>query len=238
MASYRFAPGLPIFEHPMKHTIVDWAQIDTVMLDMDGTILDLHFDNEFWTQHLPRRYAEHHQLGLDESNKRLAPVFSENAGQLNRYCTDFWADITGLDIIALKHEIAELIGPLPGALEFLQAVQASGRPIWLVTNAHRGSVDLKLQRTGLGHYFEHIVSSHDFGYAKEAPEFWQALVKAFPVQRERALFVDDSPAVVAAAVDYGIGQVVALSHPDSRGGVREHGHNVVGERLVDLLPVG
>ncbi len=212
--------------------------MDTVLLDMDGTILDLHFDNQFWTQHLPRRYAEHHQLELEESNRRLAPVFSENAGRLNWYCTDFWSETTGLDVVALKREIVELIGPLPGAVNFLEAVRKSGRSIWLVTNAHPDSVHLKLERTGLAHYFAHIITSHDFGYAKEEPGFWPALAAAYPFKRERALFVGDSPAVVANAVASGIGQVVALSRPDSRDSLREHTHGVVVGRLGDLIPVG
>ena len=216
--------------------LVDWPRVDTVLLDMDGTILDLHFDNQFWTQHLPQRYAEHHALDIDESNRRLAPVFSENAGSLNWYCTDYWSELTGLDVIALKREISNLIGPLPGAAHFLDAVRASGRAMWLVTNAHPDSVRLKLELTGLGHYFEHILTSHDFGYAKEQPEFWPALAAVHPFEFERALFVDDSPAVVANAAASGIGQVVALSHPDSRDSVREHEHALVAQRLVDCSP--
>lgn len=224
---------------PMTRTdakLVDWQGVDTVLLDMDGTILDLHFDNEFWTRHLPRRYAEHYRLDMDESRRRLAPIFSENAGRLAWYCTDFWGEITGLDIVALKREIAELIGPLPGAVDFLEHVRASGRALWLVTNAHPDSVSLKLERTGLAHYFGRIICAHDFGHAKEEPEFWPALAGTFAFNPERALFVDDSPAVVASAAQYGIGQVVALSRPDSRDSLREHTHVSVAERLADLWP--
>ena len=27
---------------------IDWTQLDTILLDMDGTLLDLEFDNHFW----------------------------------------------------------------------------------------------------------------------------------------------------------------------------------------------
>lgn len=217
---------------------MDWQRVDTVMLDMDGTVLDLHFDNEFWTRHLPLRYAQLHRLDIEESNRRLAPVFSEHAGRLNWYCTDFWSEITGLDIIALKQELAELIGPLPGAREFLQAIGASGRALWLVTNAHPDSVRIKLDRTGLAGYFEHVITSHDFGYAKEEAGFWPALAAKYRLRKDRAVFVDDSPAVVASAVAYGIGQVVGLSQPDSHGTKRTHTHAVVAGRLSDLALSG
>ncbi len=32
-----------------------WSRIDVVCLDMDGTVLDLRFDNRFWLEMLPRR---------------------------------------------------------------------------------------------------------------------------------------------------------------------------------------
>ena len=51
--------------------MLDWSKISTVLLDMDGTILDLHFDNHFWLHHLPLRYSEIHQVNLAEAKKSL-----------------------------------------------------------------------------------------------------------------------------------------------------------------------
>jgi 5'-nucleotidase len=33
---------------------LDWNNIDTVLLDMDGTLLDLAFDSQFWLQDVPQ----------------------------------------------------------------------------------------------------------------------------------------------------------------------------------------
>ena len=68
-----------------------WNAIDTVLLDMDGTLLDLHFDNHFWLQHLPQRYAELHGVSRALADAELLPLFREHAGTLNWYCTDFWS---------------------------------------------------------------------------------------------------------------------------------------------------
>lgn len=219
-------------------SIVDWSRVDTVLLDMDGTVLDLHFDDRFWQGHLPQRFAEHCGIDLAEAHRRLAPVFAENAGRLSWYCTDFWGRVTGLDLVALKREIADHIRPLPGALMFLDRMAALGRPLWMVTNAHPHSVDLKLARTGLATRFERVISSHQIGLAKEEAGFWDRLTARYPLDLSRALFIDDSPAVVAAARAQPIGQVVALSRPDSRGGHRQHDHPPMAARLADLLPVG
>ncbi len=80
-----------------------WSAIDTVLLDMDGTLLDLHFDNHFWLEHLPQRYAERNGLSRAEADAVLEPLFREHAGQLNWYCLDFWSRELDLSIRELKH---------------------------------------------------------------------------------------------------------------------------------------
>ncbi|NLD01354.1 MAG: haloacid dehalogenase, partial [Gammaproteobacteria bacterium] len=50
-----------------------WAHIDTVLLDMDGTLLDLHFDNFFWLKYLPQCYAEKNNLSLAQADAYLTP---------------------------------------------------------------------------------------------------------------------------------------------------------------------
>jgi putative hydrolase of the HAD superfamily len=219
-----------------ERPLIDWSRVDTVMLDMDGTLLDLHFDNVFWQYHLPARYAEHHSLTEAVARERLDPVFSGNAGTLSWYCTDFWSDTTGLDVVALKQEVAHLVATLPATLPFLDAVKRRGLPAWLVTNAHPDSVNLKMQRTGLSERFDHIVTSHALGHAKESQAFWARLQDCYPFDPARALFVDDSPSVVAAAAAFGIGQVLALSEPDSQGSVREHSHWPTAATLADIMP--
>lgn len=220
----------------MATTQVDWERVDAVLLDMDGTVLDLHFDNRFWNEHLPTRYGQFRGLTPAAAREALAPVFAASAGGLDWYCTDFWARQTALDPIALKQEIAHLIAPLPGALAFVDALTAARLPVWLVTNAHPDVVDLKMGRTELRERFAGVVTAHELGHAKEQAAFWPALAAHIGFRPGRSLFVDDSPAVVAAAADYGIGQVVALSHPDSRGPPREHAHPVVAARLAELQP--
>lgn len=199
----------------MTDAIVDWGAVEWVMLDMDGTVLDLAFDNYFWAELLPRRYAERHTISLAQARSRLEPVFTSERGKLNWYCLDFWSEQTGLDLAALTAEVRDRVALLPGSVEFLEAVRASGRRLWLVTNAHPGSWQLKMTQTGLAPYFDAIISSHQFGAPKEQPAFWERLARHYPFVADRALFVDDSLSVLSAARSYGIGQTIAVRHPDS-----------------------
>lgn len=216
--------------------IVNWEKVEWVILDMDGTVLDLAYDNYFWRQLVPQRYAELRGLTLEQARVELEPRFLEIQHTLPWYCTDYWSKLTGLNMAALKREIKHLIGPLEGSVEFLHAVKASGRKLWLATNAHRDSWSLKLEHTGLTPLFEQIVCSHDYGAPKEAPQFWQRFIAQHPFEIERALFVDDSLPVLRAARNFGVGQVVAISHPDTTMPPREINEFPAVARLGHLKP--
>jgi putative hydrolase of the HAD superfamily len=216
---------------------VDWSRIDCVMLDMDGTILDLAFDNHFWRVVVPQRYAQAHGVTVEQARETLAPHFRELQGRLEWYCMDHWSSLTRLDLAAIKREVRHDIRPLEGSLQFLDAVRASGKPLWLVTNAHAGSWVVKLEHTGLRHRFDEVVCSHDFGAPKENPLFWTRFVERHPFDKQRALFVDDSLPVVRAAQAFGIGQTVAIRRPDSTQPLRTVDGFVAVDGLVDLLPI-
>ncbi len=195
--------------------MVNWNDIDTVLLDMDGTLLDLHFDNHFWLEHLPRRYAEIHGEDHAEARHRMIERFRQEQGTLNWYCVDYWSRELRLDVAALKDELQHLIRIRPHVEDFLARLHAGPRRVLLVTNAHRKSLDLKMKHTGLERWFDAIVSSHDFGMAKEHSGFWDALRAVEPFDPSRTLFIDDSIAVLESARRYGIRWLLCLLQPDS-----------------------
>lgn len=159
---------------PMTATL-PWPDIDTVLLDMDGTLLDLHFDNHFWLELLPQRYAELHGISRAMAELELAPLFNEHVGKLTWYCLDYWSRELNLPIREMKREIAELIALRPSADEFLAALRQAGKRVVLITNAHRDSLSLKLEKIELAPWFDRLISSHDYGYPKEEAQFWYAL---------------------------------------------------------------
>lgn len=201
--------------------MLNWPDIDTVLLDMDGTLLDLYFDNHFWLDYLPRRYAETHGYAEDQARSELHQRVDAIRGSLNWYCLDYWSEQLDLDIAALKQEIQHLISVRPFVPEFLQFLRQNGRQVWLVTNAHRQGLSLKMERTGLSHYFDRLISSHDLRAPKEDPAFWHALHATHPFAPAKALLVDDTASVLRAAQRYGIGHLLTMLQPDSRQGARE-----------------
>lgn len=201
--------------------MIDWSAVETVLLDMDGTLLDLNFDNHFWQEFVPLRYAELHGIAVDDAKRKLAPRFQAMEGRLEWYCLDYWSAELKLNIAGLKQEIAGLIAVHPHVVEFLEAVRCSGRRLLLVTNAHRDSLTLKMEKTCLQHFFDDIVSSHDFGMAKEQQGFWMALQDKHVFEKQNTLLVDDSLAVLRSAKSFGLAHLISISKPDSRRPVRD-----------------
>ncbi len=198
-----------------RSSFVAWPDIETVLLDMDGTLLDLRFDNYFWLEVVPERYAQNRGIDRERAHEILRPMFAAKQGTLDWYCTDYWSRTLELDIAGLKQELREHVRFLPGAERCLQALQASGLRTVLVTNAHHDALRVKASQTGLLRYFSGVVSSHQYGVPKEHPEFWRTLEAQLRFDRERTLFVDDSLAVLRAARAHGIRHIVAIAHPDS-----------------------
>ncbi len=196
-------------------TRVDWGLVETVFLDMDGTLLDLHFDNHFWLEHLPQRYAELKRRPLDEVKAELFHLMQETQGHLNWYCLDFWRDALEVDIVALKHEVADRIQVFPHVVEFLQMAGQQGKRLVLLTNAHRDSLALKFEKTALGEHFDRLISSHDLGIAKEGEGFWERLQEHEPFEKQQTLLVDDNLSVLRAARAYGLGHLRGVARPDS-----------------------
>ena len=212
-----------------------WRDIDTVLLDMDGTLLDLHFDNHFWLEHLPQRYAELHGISRAMADMELQPLFAENAGKLNWYCLDFWSAELKLSVRDLKLETAHLIALRPDADTFLAAIRQAGKRVILITNAHRDSLSLKLERIELAPYFERLISSHDYGFPKESAQFWSALQADIDFDPARSLFIDDTLPILRSAKAFGIGHLLAVREPDSRKGPKDTEEFDAVEHYLDLI---
>ena len=208
---------------------------DTLMLDMDGTILDLAFDNYIWKDLVPRRYAAANGLTFEAAREHLFDKYSAVQGDLEWYCLDHWNDRLGIDVVKIHHDVTHRIGYLPGALGFLQAVHEQDIRVLLVTNSHPDTLELKDAVTGLADYFDGLYSSHTYGHAKESQSFWEALQADVGFDAGKTLFVDDSQPVLRSAAEYGIGMLVTVTRPDSTEPVKQGSEYRGVEGVKDML---
>lgn len=188
---------------------------DTLMLDMDGTLLDLAFDNFVWLQLVPAAYARQRAISEARARRELYATMRRLRGTLDWYCLDYWSEILGLDIAALHRDVDHRIGYLPGAEAFLQEVAESDLRLLLVTNSHRTTLEIKNAVTNVTRFFDVIVTSHDLGHAKEDQPFWHQLQEQQEFDLSRTMFIDDNLAVLDSAATFGIRHLVAIEQPDT-----------------------
>jgi 5'-nucleotidase len=215
----------------------DWRRIDTVCLDMDGTVLDLHFDNLFWLDAMPRAWGANRGLDLAAARAVLQPRFDARRGTLEWYCIDHWSEELGLDIPRLKHEMRHQIRYLEGVPEFIEALRKTGKRVLLTTNAHPISLRIKDEQTGLAEHFDALVSSHEFGVPKESAQFWLRLADTYGVDVRHTLFVDDSAAVLHAALEAGVGWLYQVLQPDSTQPPHAEVEGIPGVRRLADVPL-
>src|SRR5579885_3264648 len=126
-----------------------WDLIDDVLLDMDGTLLDRHFDNFFFEEELPRRYARKHELDFETARDRLMSLYRSVEGELDWTDLHYWTRTLDIDVVALTKEFDHLIDFLPDAVPFLRHLREAGKRVHIVTNAHEAGIEIKVAKTGL-----------------------------------------------------------------------------------------
>lgn len=195
---------------------LDWEAIHTVFLDMDGTLLDLHFANHFWLTHLPVRLAQQRGVTPEEMRAYLCDQYNAVEGRLECYCLDYWQQQLDTDVVALKHEVAERIQIRAHVEPFLESLRARGKRVVLLTNAHQKSIAVKFNYVDLSPYFDRIITSHSLGLPKEHPNFWHRLAEIEAHDPQHSLFIDDNLRVLRAAQAYGVKYLLAIHQPDSQ----------------------
>jgi putative hydrolase of the HAD superfamily len=218
----------------------DWRSIETVLLDMDGTLLDLGSDTHFWEELLPRRYAVSRGITLAEARLEIDPIFESTKGTLDWYCIDYWSRALSLDILGMTRAARHQIEWLPHARAFVARVRAAGRRLVLVTNAHPDVLDVKDAHLGIRRRFDAVYSSHELGKPKESPAFWPLLARREQFDAGRTLFADDNAAVLRAARSHGIRWLYAVRRPMQRWPARAQnefaGVESVHELAAGLVP--
>jgi putative hydrolase of the HAD superfamily len=221
---------------PVNALPLPWVEIDSVLLDLDGTLLDLAFDSYIWMARVPELYAAAHGLSVPEAVARLRPKFAAREGTLDWYCIDYWTRELGLDIADLHRLEQQRIDWLPGAPAFLDRIRAAGKRLVVLTNSHPVILAIKHERTRVREYVDVAHSSHEFGVPKEDPRFWEGVRARVDFDPARTLYVDDSLPVLRAARRAGIRWVVAVARPDSSRAGNRHEEFPAVEAVADLLP--
>jgi len=200
-----------------------WDNIDTVLLDMDGTLLDKHFDDYFWEVYVPEHYSLLHDISVEEAKKQLLVRYRQVENTLEWTDLEYWSHELGLDIPELKMRVNHLIGVHPYVVEFLEFCLTARKKLYLITNAHSCTLKIKLEKTSIGPWFDRVVCAEEVGLAKEDPDFWKRLEKMLCFDPARTLLADDTEKVLRSAATYGMGQLIYVARSSSRQPVNYSG---------------
>lgn len=196
-------------------TNIEWKQIDTVLLDMDGTLLDKHFDDHFWEEHVPAVYAQENGMNFWDAYDELMARYRSREGTLEWTDINFWSKELRLNIAEMKDKMHHLIQVHPYVIDFLKFCKENGKKVYLVTNAHSKTLAIKMANTEIEPYFDKIICSEEIGVAKEDPIFWEKLEKLLELDKNKCLLADDNEQVLESAGQYGINQLIFVAKSSS-----------------------
>jgi putative hydrolase of the HAD superfamily len=215
---------------------LNWETIDTVLLDMDGTLLDKHFDDYFWEQYVPEHYSLIHDIPVEQARAELLARYKSVENTLDWTDLNYWSRELGLDIPELKMRVNHLIGVHPYVIEFLEFCLSRRKKLYLITNAHSATLSIKLDKTAIGPWFDKIICAEEIGLAKEVPKFWHRLAETLSFDPAHALLADDTEKVLDAAARYGLAHLIFVARPSSRHPVRYSEKYPSIEFFKELIP--
>ena len=193
-----------------------WNSIETFFLDMDGTLLDLAYDNYFWHEHIPNLYAKKNSITYKKAKKKIEIMYKNKKNTIEWYSLDYWSEILEINLKTELFNTKNKIKIFPGSIEFLRKLKEQKIKIILLTNCPRQMLNIKLTQTKLWGFFDKIISSEDYGFAKETNEFWYNLKKNIVFKIDSSVFIDDNQNVLDFSYKNGIKNIFCINVPDSK----------------------
>lgn len=170
-----------------------FKDIECLLIDMDGVILDNAYDNDFWQNQIPEVIADSKGIGFDDAKRLAIQIFNYKKNTKDWYDVDYWSNMLDIDIEAQKRSEKSFsrISLYDGVIDTLNVLKNKTKMI-LITNAHRKTLNIKLEKYNLTPYFDEMVCAHELNYVKEDIQLWYMLRSKYRLDYEKTLLVEDT----------------------------------------------
>ena len=117
------------------------------LIDLDGVILDTKYDNFFWQKYIPKVYAKKNNISLADAVNFTHALFHYKKKTKDWYDINYWSNILDIDIAKEKEKKVNMdkISLKDGSLDILEKLKLQGKKLFLITNAHRITLNIKLK---------------------------------------------------------------------------------------------
>jgi putative hydrolase of the HAD superfamily len=185
--------------------------IDCMLVDMDGVILDNTYDNNFWQNQIPGVISKNKNISFEDAKRLAVQIFNYKKNTKEWYDVDYWSNMLNVDIEAEKRSSISFdrIQLYEGVTETLNKLKDNFRLI-LITNAHRKTLNIKLEKYDLNPYFENMICAHELHYVKENIQLWYMLKSRFKLDYTKTLLIEDTINNIKVGLSAGISQAVYL----------------------------
>jgi putative hydrolase of the HAD superfamily len=165
-----------------------------ISFDMDGTLIDPIFTDYVWGQGIPTLYAEKVGLPFEAAKAFIEKEYRKvGEGAIEWYDIKYWFRFFQLEQSwkVLMKQFVDKINVYPDVNHILERLKDKFQLI-LTSNAGREFIEIELEATGLGKYFDQIFSAtSDFREVKKTIEFYQRICQILGVSPQEIVHIGD-----------------------------------------------
>jgi beta-phosphoglucomutase family hydrolase len=184
------------------------------IFDWDGVVIDSSAQHEKSWELLAAEIRKplpegHFKRGFGKKNEAIIPDLGWTTDPAEVHAL-------GLRKEELYRELIKRDGvtPLPGARELLEALELAGVSCAVGSSTHRKNIEAIFEITGLGRFFQAVVTGEDVVHGKPAPDVFLAAAGRLRAEPKTCIVFEDALVGIAAAHAGGMKCVaVATTNP-------------------------
>jgi beta-phosphoglucomutase len=203
-----------------------------IVFDMDGVIIDSHPAHRLaWQQFLRTlgREASEQKLDFILEGRKRQDILRHFLGEMSEYelleygkrKDDFF------------EKMADEVPTVAGVVEFLKEVGELGMPVGVATSASERRTRITLDRLGLAHHFQTVVTGDDVSEGKPSPVIYELAARRLNLRAENLLALEDAPRGVEAATSAGM-RCVGVANGSKAEALRQAGAEHVITDFIGL----